>query len=266
MPELPEVQHVVDTLRPHVTGVRIRAVRLHRNDIVEPMGFDLSKALTDRSIQNVSRRAKRIVFSLDDGQSFYIHLGMSGRLIASEPNATVAKHTHLMIEIDRPVVSQIRFVDPRRFGGIFWTNDDTELGPEPLTISSSILARQLAGTKRIVKSALLDQKLIAGLGNIYVDESLFDARIHPERISSELSREEVGRLCRSIKSVLKRAINSGGSSLRDYVDANGERGGFQKLHRVYGRAGEKCVKCRSAITSKVLGGRTTAFCPRCQMK
>lgn len=265
MPELPEVQHVVDTLRPHVAGVKIESVRLNRRDIVQPPGFNLRRALVGKSIVDVTRRAKRIVFSLDDGESFYIHLGMTGRLIATEHNSPSVKHTHLTIDIDRPLISQIRFTDPRRFGGLFWLNDESSLGPEPLTMSPDELARRLRGTRRIVKSALLDQKLIAGLGNIYVDESLFDSRIHPERISNELTRDEVERLCQSIKRVLSRAIESGGSSLRDYVDANGERGSFQKLHRVYGRAGEACVKCRSMIVSKVLGGRTTAFCGKCQV-
>lgn len=264
MPELPEVQHVVDTLRPHVVGARIDSVRLNRRDIVQPAGFNLRGALSGKSIIDISRRAKRIVFLLDNGQTFYIHLGMTGRLVVIQPDVPKPRHTHLTIDIDRPVISQIRFTDPRRFGGVFWMNDESSLGPEPLTISPRELVQRLTKTKRVIKSALLDQKLIAGLGNIYVDESLFDAGIHPERNSNELSPDEIGRLCRSIKRVLKKAIVSGGSSLRDYVDANGNRGSFQKLHRVYGRSGEACVKCRSTIVSKVLGGRTTAFCEKCQ--
>lgn len=265
MPELPEVQTVVNTLRPAVVGQLIRAVTLHRQDILTPADIDFPAAITGRSIANLTRRAKRIVFDLDDGNRFYIHLGMSGRLTIDPPNAELPKHTHLILHLQS---QDIRFRDPRRFGGIWWLGnnpaDDPALGPEPLTLRPAQLARQLSRTRRPIKSALLDQSVVAGLGNIYVDESLFAAGIHPLRIAGELSEEEISRLCKSIKQVLRRALHHRGSTLRDYFDADGNPGGFKKLHSVYDRASEPCRRCKTSIVRIVLSGRSTCFCPTCQ--
>lgn len=162
----------------------------------------------------------------------------------------------------------LRFSDPRRFGGVWWIAPgqaaDDGMGPEPLTLRPAALLRRLSRTARPIKSALLDQSLIAGLGNIYVDESLFLARIHPLNPSNGLSAAEVGRLSRSIKVTLRKAIAHRGSTLRDYRDADGNAGGFQSLHRVYDRADQPCRRCRTPIRRIVLGGRSTHFCPRCQ--
>lgn len=266
MPELPEVQTVVDTIAPTVVGRPIRRCRRSAFDILTPAGFDFPNAVLGRTIASISRRAKRIVFRLDDGNSFFIHLGMSGRLTI-EPNSNpVAKHTHAVFEFAGEPF-ELRFVDPRRFGGIFWLGDSgvhDSVGPEPLTIGVRTLHRRLLRTNRAIKSALLDQKLIAGLGNIYVDESLFAARIHPTRVASELSIDEVRRLSAAIKRTLRRAIAAGGSSLRDYVDGAGRRGTFQNAHRVFGRSGEPCRTCRTTIEKFTLGGRSTHACPACQ--
>ncbi|MBC8106901.1 MAG: DNA-formamidopyrimidine glycosylase, partial [Anaerolineae bacterium] len=164
---------------------------------------------------------------------------------------------------------QIRFRDPRRFGGIFWIGNEPapkfdDLGPEPLTVRVDALRARLTRTRRAIKNALLDQNFIAGLGNIYVDESLFEARIHPLTPANELSDAQARRLSRAIKLTLRRALRHRGSTLRDYVDANGESGAFQKLHRVYGRTNQKCRACKSPIERIVLGGRSTHFCPKCQ--
>jgi len=266
MPELPEVQTVVTTLQPRLVGERIRSIRLARTDILTPDGVDLPRLLTGRSIRSIDRRAKRIVFTLDDENRFYIHLGMSGRLTIALPTDAVAPHTHLVIEI---ASHELRFVDPRRFGGIWWMGrdaDDPDLGPEPLTLSSRDLAARLKGTKRAIKAALLDQSLIAGLGNIYVDESLFVAGIHPLRPANKLKPDQIERLNKAIKQVLRQAIEAKGSSLRDYVDADGNRGSFQTLHNVYDRAKEPCVTCQTPIKRIVLGGRSTHFCTRCQKR
>jgi formamidopyrimidine-DNA glycosylase len=268
MPELPEVQTVVDTLRPRVVDRKIYGVIHARGDMIDPIGFDLCGALRRRTVSDITRRAKRIVFELDNGNRFYIHLGMSGRMSVEPRDAPIEKHTHLIIQLVG-TGEQIRFRDPRRFGGIFWLgsqrDESTEkLGPEPLVVRSDVLAARLRRTRRAIKNALLDQNLIAGLGNIYVDESLFEARVHPLAPANELSDEQVKRLSRAIKSTLRRAIRHRGSTLRDYVDANGESGAFQKLHRVYGRTDEKCPKCKSLIKRIVLGGRSTHFCATCQ--
>lgn len=273
MPELPEVQTVVDTLRPRITGWRITEVRLSRTDVVTPGGCDLPGHLRNRTVRSIDRRGKRVVFTLDDGNRFYVHLGMTGRLTLEPAEAEVAPHTHLLLDMGPPPglairrLQQVRFRDPRRFGGVWWlggADAGENMGPEPLTLRSSELLRRLAGTTRAVKTALLDQRLLAGLGNIYVDESLFVAGIHPQARCDRLAVEQVRALCRAMKQVLRRAIRHRGSTLRDYVDAEGKAGGFQRLHRVYDRAGQPCRNCRTRIERIVLGGRSTHFCPRCQ--
>jgi len=268
MPELPEVQTVVNTLRPRVRGRTIRDVRLTRDDVLTPAGVDFARLIEGRTVAEISRRAKRIVFTLDDGQRFYIHLGMSGRLTVQPPDDPLPRHTHLLIGLDAEPALELRFTDPRRFGGIWWLgvapDEDGVVGPEPLTVRPAQLARRLARTTRAIKNALLDQSVIAGLGNIYVDESLFAAGIHPLTPANTLTTEQVKGLNRAIKSTLRRALRHRGSTLRDYRDADGNAGGFQSLHRVYGRAGEPCRACRSAIQRIVLGGRSTHFCGNCQ--
>ncbi|HEV8292815.1 MAG TPA: zinc finger domain-containing protein, partial [Tepidisphaeraceae bacterium] len=182
--------------------------------------------------------------------------------------------THLIADLStlKSQISnlQLRFRDPRRFGGIWWLCNgeahDTDLGPEPLKIRPAQLAQRLSKTRRAIKTALLDQRLVAGIGNIYADESLFHSRIHPTIPANRLNRDQVLRLNRAIKLILRRAINHRGSSLSDYVDANGEEGAFQLLHRVYAREGEPCVRCKNPIKRIVLGGRSTHFCPNCQRK
>lgn len=264
MPELPEVQTVVNTLAPRLRGSKIRKTILRRDDIVTPTGTDVVRRLTGRTIQDIRRRAKRIVFDLDGDEEFYIHLGMTGRLtFADDPSVQPAKHTHLILQT---TAGEVRFVDPRRFGGVFWANSthDPTLGPEPLTLRLKELQQALGKTARPIKSALLDQRLIAGLGNIYVDESLFVAGIHPLALANQLSNVDVARLLKAIKKVLKKALRHRGSTLRDYVDAQGGKGAFQKLHNVYDRAEQPCRKCDEKIIRIVMGGRSTCFCPKCQ--
>jgi formamidopyrimidine-DNA glycosylase len=167
-------------------------------------------------------------------------------------------------------VIEVRFRDPRRFGGVFWLGcerGEEDLGPEPLTLRPGRLAKLLAKTRRAIKSALLDQRLIAGLGNIYADEALFLARIHPLIPANELTAEQAARLNRAIKQTLRGAIRHRGSTLRDYVDADNSPGGYRSKHKVYDRAGEKCRRCRRGVIERiVLTGRSTHFCPKCQAK
>ena len=207
MPELPEVQTVVDSLRPALRGRTIAAVDLARRDIVEPTGIDLPALLAGRLIRDIHRRGKRIVFTLDNQNRFYIHLGMSGRLTLGPETDAVAPHTHLQMRFDNHVL--LRFQDARHFGGIWWLgtgpDDDGTMGPEPLGLAPAGLAPLLARTKRAIKSALLDQSLIAGLGNIYVDESLFAAGIHPLTRADRLNSRQSAKLVRAIKATLRRA-------------------------------------------------------------
>lgn len=267
MPELPEVQTVVTTLKPRLQGRRIAAVRLARRDIVQPEDVDLPALLSGRTVRSVDRRGKRIVITLDDSNRFFIHLGMTGRLTACEASEPVPPHTHLTLELED--ASHVRFRDPRRFGGVWWLGQvacDEGMGPEPLKVSPRQLAARLARTTRAIKNVLLDQSVLAGLGNIYVDESLFGANVHPLTPANRLTVEQVAKLNRSIKATLRRAIRHRGSTLRDYRDADGTVGAFQKLHRVYGREGEPCRVCRTPIERILLGGRSTHFCPRCQRR
>jgi formamidopyrimidine-DNA glycosylase len=223
------------------------------------------RALKGRSITGLVRRAKRIVFTLDDACRFFIHLGMTGQLTREETKTPLKVHTHLILDLDDG--RQIRFVDPRRFGQIVWMGCDVDhvrLGPEPLTLRPAALGKRLARTRRSIKTALLDQNLIAGIGNIYADEALHLAGIHPLTRADELDAKQVAALNRAMKRVLRRAITAGGSSIRDYVDGAGKRGSFQQRHRVYDREDKPCVTCKTAIVRIVVGGRSTHFCPRCQ--
>jgi formamidopyrimidine-DNA glycosylase len=315
MPELPEVQTVVVTLRPRLLGRPILAVTLARTDILCPPDADLPALLTGRTVTSLERRGKKIIFTLDDGNRFVIHLGMTGQLTVTARADPLPPHTHLCLDLRPDDVSddavprklhatttrtttttrtnapprpphlaagpqdrhpspspsvplQLRFRDPRRFGGIWWLGSslppDAGMGPEPLSLRPAQLARRLARTTRAVKNALMDQSVVAGLGNIYVDESLFAAGIHPLAPADTLSPDQVARLNRAIKTTLRRAIRNRGSTLRDYRDADGAAGSFQRLHRVYERAGEPCRRCRAKIARIVLGGRSTHFCPNCQ--
>lgn len=265
MPELPEVQTVVTTLRPRLLGRKIRAVHLHRLDIVQPPDADLVSGLTGRVVRHIERRGKRIIFILDDDARFFIHLGMTGRLVIAPASAKSPPHTHLEMDF---TTGRLRFSDPRRFGGVWWLGKggcpDAGMGPEPLSLRPAQLAKRLSRTTRAIKNALLDQSVLAGLGNIYVDESLFSAAIHPLTPADELTPAQVAKLNRSIKSTLRRAIRSRGSTLRDYVDADGVAGSFQSLHRVYDRAGQPCRRCKTPIQRIILGGRSTHFCSKCQ--
>ena len=264
MPELPEVETVIRTLHPHVAGRRVAAIIHVRADMLRPIGFGLIDALNGRTLVDVVRRAKRIVFTLDTGDRFYIHLGMTGRLTIEDPAAPLLPHTHLVANLNHG--RQLRLVDPRRFGKIVWlgANGHGKLGPEPLSLRPAVLLAKVSRTKRAIKNALLDQNVVAGIGNIYADEALHLAGMHPERPGTTLTAAEAGRLNRAIKGVLRRAIRAGGSSIRDYVNADGGRGGFQASHRVYDREGKPCRNCRAAIVRITLGGRSTYFCPACQ--
>jgi formamidopyrimidine-DNA glycosylase len=266
MPELPEVQTVINSLAPRIVSKTIRAVDLIRADILTPPGFDLLGGLLGRTVADISRRGKRIVITLDDANRFYIHLGMTGRLTIEPPGSQRIKHTHFLLAFDG---FEMHFRDPRRFGGIWWLGqalDPSEslMGPEPLTLDWKALKFRLAMTSKFVKVALLDQRIVAGLGNIYADESLFGAGVHPLTPANQLDDEQIKKLTRSIKKVLRLALAHRGSTLRDYVDAEGGRGAFQNLHQVYDRAGEPCRVCGRNITRIVLGGRSTCFCQTCQ--
>jgi formamidopyrimidine-DNA glycosylase len=272
VPELPEVETVVRDVRPQLTGCRIKAVGVSQKALRRPWSSDWEALLLGRRITGVRRRGKWIILDLDGGLSLVVHLGMTGQLTVARAKETAADHTHVVLDLGRGD-RQLRFRDVRRFGsatlfagrealeGFF---EESGLGPEPWDLDPDSWRERLAATDRSLKAVLLDQRVVAGVGNIYADESLFEARLHPARPGRGLSRAEAERLRRAIPVVLERAIERRGSSIRDYVGGSGQRGSYQQEFRVYGRTGEPCVRCRTPIQRVRLAGRSTHFCPKCQ--
>lgn len=288
MPELPEVEHLRRALERSVSNRRVTRATLARRDVVArpsdpPGGFSRAKfAPTSRvpraellqgaTIDALLRHGKQLAITTHEGPTLCIHLGMSGRLTRLEPGATNPHPDHVHAHWTLDDGARLIFRDPRRFGGI-WTFPSPEalhasrwstLGPDALTITAASLARLLARANRPVKAALLDQSLIAGLGNIYADEALFSARINPATNARALDRDDARRLASAIRATLRKAVSHGGSTLRDYRDADGNPGAFQRSHRVYARAGLPCTTCNESLCSDTIAQRTTVWCPVCQ--
>jgi formamidopyrimidine-DNA glycosylase len=272
VPELPEVETVVRDLRPLLVGRSLGPVRVSRHPLRRPWSKGWARLLAGRRVEGVGRRGKWIVVALDRSLHLVIHLGMTGRLTVAAAAEPVARHTHLRIDLDGGR-EQLRFRDVRRFGSatLFAGADElgrffeqSGLGPEPFDLDPSRWRDRLRRTERCLKAALLDQRLVAGVGNIYADESLFEARLHPGRRASGLGAAEAERLRRAVVRVLNRAIECRGSSIRDYVGGSGRRGGYQEEFRAYGRTGEPCRRCGVPIARVRLAGRSTHYCPSCQ--
>ncbi|MBI5280343.1 MAG: bifunctional DNA-formamidopyrimidine glycosylase/DNA-(apurinic or apyrimidinic site) lyase [Candidatus Solibacter usitatus] len=261
MPELPEVETIVRTLAPHVVGRRIVQARVVSPLVAAEQPQALAALLAGRLIRALRRRGKFIVFDLDDGV-LCVHLRMTGKLLL---DAAPGKFTRAVLELDS---ATLLFDDVRQFGRMSWSKalppNVSRLGPEPFDLTPRAFAERLHARRGRLKPLLLNQAFIAGLGNIYVDEALFRAGVHPLAQASRLSRARAGRLHASIVEVLVEAIAAGGSSISDYVDAQGRAGGFQRFHRVYGREGEPCQQCASKVRRIVVAQRGTHLCPRCQ--
>jgi len=272
MPELPEAETIARQLHRELAGRKLGQVRLSRRDIVHGDPQPLGKLLPGRRVARVSRRAKRVILTLDGGIELVFRLGMTGRMIVCATDDPVAKHTHLRITIDG-TSNELRFCDARRFGGVWCLTGSErsigkplgEVGLEPLEVTPAAF-RVALNRRRQIKALLMDQTVIAGLGNIYCDESLHAAGIHPLTRADTLSSERANRLLRAIRMTLRKAIRFNGSTLMDYRDADGREGSFQKLHRVYQREGDPCRTCRTAIRRIQAAGRSTFFCPLCQRK
>ena len=277
MPELPEVERIRSSLARHLPGRKVRRVQIARADVVRG-GAEPTLLLAGDRIAAIDRRGKQLALVGESGRCVCVHLGMTGSLVWGQRDrpAGGTDHVHLIWQFDPTGPSDapctLRFRDPRRFGGL-WTFATQQalyaqrwhaLGEDALRVTPMRLHRQLQGTRRALKAALLDQNLVAGLGNIYVDELLFACGLAPGRLAHTLSPEEARKLVRRMRSLLHRAIASGGSTLRDYVDGDGAAGGFQRLHRVYGRGGSPCRRCRRTLATAVVAGRTTVFCGACQ--
>jgi len=270
VPELPEVETTRRALEAHLAGARIVRVEVRRRDLRRPLPPDLPRLLEGRRLLGFERRGKYLIVEPDGPSHLIVHLGMSGRLLLDAGNDHPHAHLVLRVEDGR----SLALVDPRRFGLLEAVPAGAALshpllaglGPEPLDpgFDGAVLAQAFAGRTAPVKHLLLDQRVVAGLGNIYACEALFEARIHPFHPAGELDRRACGRLARAICAVLERAIEAGGSSLRDYVAADGRLGNFQNAFRVYGRDGTPCLRCGAKIVREVRAGRSTFFCPRCQ--
>ena len=273
MPELPEVETVANGVHARVAGERIVSTWFSAK--TEPFKTEpavLAEALTDRVIGRVRRVGKHIVADLlgADGAleaEWIVHLGMTGRLLVSDADVPVPLHTHAQVGLFSG--RELRFVDARRFGRLdlrrlVTSENFTGPGAEPLDITPEAFAALFQGRKLAIKAALLNQSLLHGVGNIYADESLHRAGIRPSLPAGKVSRPRLRRLHGELQSVLRNAIALGGSSVSDYVDADGVRGFFQLEHRVYGRKGLPCPACGTPIRRTVIGGRSTHSCPKCQ--
>ena len=288
MPELPEVEHLRRSLEPVLLGRTIVKATLHRRDVAvmpaDPQGgFSRSSGdtrparltrrdlLLDGTIDRLERKGKQLAMLATDGRAVCVHLGMTGGLVHLPPWSRNRTHDHIHAMWRLDDGSRLLFRDPRRFGGLWicptrrclderWER----LGPDALHVTTRALRAALQSRRAPIKAALLDQCVLAGVGNIYADEALFRARIRPGRPSHSLCAIEIRRLASSIRAVLRQAIRAGGSSIRDYRDAQGRPGLQQRRHAVYGRGGESCVRCGSPLLVEVVAQRTTVSCTHCQ--
>jgi formamidopyrimidine-DNA glycosylase len=287
LPELPEVETVRLGIAPALEGRTITHAETRRGDLRRPFPKGFAARLAGRTVKRLRRRAKYILADLDSGETLVIHLGMSGRMTVQAAGKAakkigtyvhdigegLSKHDHVVLETDAP--ARILFNDHRRFGLMDLVPTDRleddklfkDIGIEPLSpgFNARHLATALDGKKTPIKSALLDQRVVAGLGNIYVSEALFRSHISPKRLAGSLKPEEIGRLVPAIKKVLRDAIKAGGSSLRDHARPDGELGMFQHRFLVYDREGQPCkLGCRDTVKRIVQAGRSTFYCPKCQ--
>lgn len=272
MPELPEVETTCRGLSKALLGAKILRAEQNRADLRLPMPRHLPEKLQGCTITDIRRRAKYIIIALDNGQAMLLHLGMSGRLVVGTVDDPAAKHDHVVLHCDGG--RTLRFNDPRRFGMLDLCPIDKleqhkllrDIGVEPLGkyLTAAYLTEQFAGKKTPIKAALLDQRIIAGLGNIYVSEALFHAGILPTRLAQTLRPNQIKLLVPAIRRVLQAALKAGGSSLRDYVQTDGALGFFQDQFAVYNRAGQSCPGCKCghpSITRIVQSGRASYYCP-----
>jgi formamidopyrimidine-DNA glycosylase len=269
MPELPEVETVARGLAARVAGDLIDSVWLgSKTEPLKSPAQEITSTLEGKKIAGVRRVGKHLVFDLEalrkktKPAQWIVHLGMTGRLLVCPPDTEKAKHTHAIVSLASG--REIRFVDPRRFGRLSVAHEFQAPGTEPLGVERECFVKLFKARNTPIKSALLNQKLLSGVGNIYADESLFRSGIRPTRKASSLTKEQLRKLFLAVQTVLKEAIAAGGSSVSNYVNADGEEGFFQIQHRVYGREGEPCPVCKTPVKRIVITGRSAHYCPRCQ--
>ena len=274
MPELPEVETVVRGLQAVLPGRRIHDVRLGKTDFIEDAAA-LERDLPGSRVRGVRRHGKFLVVELEGSNSgpprfsLLIHLGMTGQILVCPADARIAAHTHVLFGLDDG--REFRYTDIRRFGKMRLIAGDSPLAPleklglDPLEASEKEFVALVCSRRARIKALLLDQTVLRGMGNIYTDESLWRARIHPTRLGASLKEVELRRLYRAVRGILNEAIRLRGSSVSDYVDSEGRTGEFQLRHRVYQRLGEKCFRCGAQIRRTIVAGRSSYFCPRCQL-
>jgi len=271
MPELPEVEEVRRSLEPHLLNVPIAAVRVHRRSFV-CVGCSKITGLAGHKMVRTHRHGKKLFLIADDGQTLHLHLGMSGRVDVVPHDSPVRKHTHVVLELANGI--DVRSCDPRRFGGIWFYRTYEQahaaqlargLGIDALELTPAHL-RHWCKTRGFLKARLLSQRDVAGLGNIYVDEALWAARLHPLQRLHRLKGEMIEQLVQEVLAVLQRSINVGGTTLRDYRNVSDQPGAFVRELKVYGRGNEPCRRCGTTLKSATIAGRTTVFCPSCQKR
>ena len=273
MPELPEVETIARTLEPAVCNRLIAGVELLYRPLLRRGGRKGLDSLRGRRVLAVRRRGKMLIIEFEGARTLVFHLKMTGQFSLAVLGEERDKHTRLVVRFEDGV-NELRFRDVRKFGFMLCLEGDPEaactelacLGPEPLQVGLTEFAAILGRRKGRIKSLLLNQTVVAGIGNIYADEMLFDARIHPETPASSLGKKAVERLYNSMKKILTLAIAEKGSTVQDYRDAEGNAGNFQFFHRAYDRKGEPCVTCGTPIRMTRIGGRSSHFCPKCQGK
>jgi formamidopyrimidine-DNA glycosylase len=281
MPELPEVETVARGLQKSVAGRRILSVRLGKTDFIDDPAA-LEQQLPGRQIERVERYGKFMLLRLSargnavaesangdaEAAALLVHLGMTGQLAPRAAAEPYAKHTHVWLGLDDG--RELRYTDPRRFGRIAYLSgarlaeELTAFGADPLLVSAEEFALRVRSRNAQIKALLLDQSVLRGVGNIYADESLWRAKIHPTRRGTELSGKQVRVLRRVLQDVLRKAILARGSSISDFLDADGQPGEYQRHHRAYGREGKRCYRCGAAIRRAIVAGRSSYFCPKCQ--
>ncbi len=270
MPELPEVEITRRGIEPHVRGQRLAGVVIRQRQLRWPVPEEIESRFGNQVVECVRRRAKYLLFDTRSGSAI-MHLGMSGSLRVVNVNTPPQLHDHVDLVLGRHKILRLR--DPRRFGALLWCERDPlehpllkHLGPEPLSeaFDGDYLVRQARGRKVAVKAFIMNSRIVAGVGNIYANEALFSAAIHPHRAAGRISAARYQRLADAIKAVLQEAIAVGGTTLRDFLRADGTPGYFRSVLQVYARAGEVCHRCGQKIRCTVQGQRSTHYCPGCQ--
>ncbi len=270
MPELPEVETTKEGIKPHLQGQRIKTIIVRNPKFRLPVPEHINEFCVDKRINTIQRRAKYILIKLSQG-TIIIHLGMSGHLRIVPSDTKAEKHDHIDLVMDNRI--SLRLCDPRRFGLFLYTEEDpyqhallSHLGPEPLSeeFNNTYLQQKLANKTQPIKSLIMSNDIVVGVGNIYATESLYFSRVHPNTPAKFLSAESVITLTSQIKRVLKQAITAGGTTLRDFYAFDGKPGYFSQSLQIYGRKNQPCYHCDHLIDSLIIGGRNSSFCPQCQ--